>query len=188
MACPNFKNGQKNGLGPLGVKVYDYGNSFYLCLRSAKLCKLQLWCPMIWKSIWKFTWFVKNKGHQYWGTLCTLEQVRTSQQASTPWCCTFVPPQPITIALGLKVHLWFKITKVSKIWIAALIWETALGNTYGLCRAWLHLALHFTVQKPTVSFLIVLCPSSNGKNHDFFMRHMLTLRTGPQQWTSISCN
>jgi hypothetical protein len=21
MACPNFKNGQKNGLGPLGVKI-----------------------------------------------------------------------------------------------------------------------------------------------------------------------
>jgi hypothetical protein len=130
MACPNFKNGQKNGLGPLGVKLFVYGNSFYLCLCCAKLCKLQLWCPIIWKSIWKFTWFVKNKGHQYWSTLCTLEQAQTSQQGSTPWYCTSVPPQPITIALGLKVHHWFKVTKVSKIWIAALTWETALGNTY----------------------------------------------------------
>ena len=143
---------------------------------------------MVWKSIWKFTRFVKNKGHQYWSTLCILEQARTSQQASTPWYYTSVPPQPVTIALGLKVHHWFKVTKVSKIWIAILTWETALGNTYGLCQAWLHLALHFTVQKPTIFFLIVLCPFSNGKNQNQngSMRHMLTLHTRPQQWTSIS--
>jgi hypothetical protein len=28
MACPNFKNGPKNGLGPLGVK-FDMGNNKY---------------------------------------------------------------------------------------------------------------------------------------------------------------
>jgi hypothetical protein len=26
MDCPNFKNGQKNGLGPLGIKYIRFGN------------------------------------------------------------------------------------------------------------------------------------------------------------------
>jgi hypothetical protein len=32
MACPNFKNGQKNGLGPLGVKYFKNGLQFYTIL------------------------------------------------------------------------------------------------------------------------------------------------------------
>jgi hypothetical protein len=49
------------------------------------------------------------------------------------------------------------------------------GNTYGLCRWPSYRAVHFTIQKPLPSFLIVAYPSCVGGIQEAFIRRMFSV-------------
>jgi hypothetical protein len=83
MACPNFKNGPKNGLGPLGIKKWLFWPSKLSCPLKAQGKKLffQLWMltllPLKVLMSWELGFFTYSSIKEHFTSIVGLERNRS---------------------------------------------------------------------------------------------------------------